>query len=179
MAQEFTTVARPYAEAAFELARDADTLGVWADGLALAAAVVGDDRVDALLRNPRVDAEDKGALILEVCGDALDLKQRNFIRLLVHRGRIILLPEIQRQFDELRAAYERTLTAELVTAQPVDDAVRDRLTAALSERLERKVTLEMQIDETLIGGAVIRAGDLVIDGSVRGRLERLTGALSR
>ena len=179
MAQEITTVARPYAEAAFELARDANALAAWADGLAMAAMVVADERVEALLRNPRVEAEQKGAFLLEVCGDALDLKQRNFIRLLVHRGRIILLPEIHQQFDELRAAHERTLTAELVTAQPVDDAVLDRLTAALSERLERKVTLEMQIDETLIGGAVIRAGDLVIDGSVRGRLERLTGALSR
>ncbi len=179
MAQEITTVARPYAEAAFELARDADALAAWADGLALAAMVVADERVTALLGNPRVNAEQKGAFLLEVCGDALDLKQRNFIRLLVDRGRIILLPEIRAQFDDLRATHEKTLTAELISAQPVDDAVRDRLAAALSARLERKVTLETQIDETLIGGAIVRAGDMVIDGSVRGRLERLTGALSR
>ncbi len=179
MAQEITTVARPYAEAAFELARDTDALAAWADGLAMAAMVVADDRVDSLLRNPRLDAEQKAGIILDVCGKALDQKQQNFIRLLIERGRITLLPEIRHQFDDLRATHERTLSAQLISAQPVDDAVRDRLAAALSKRLDRTVTLQTQIDETLIGGAVIRAGDLVIDGSVRGRLERLTGALSR
>ncbi len=178
MAQE-TTVARPYAEAAFDLAREADALAAWADGLALAATVVADERVDAVLGNPRVDDERKAGLILEVCGDALDLQQRNFIRLLVNRDRITLLPEIRQQFDLLRADHEKTLRAELITAQPVDDAVRDRLARALSERLERDVSLEIRLDESLIGGAVVRAGDLVIDGSVRGRLARLTGALSR
>jgi F-type H+-transporting ATPase subunit delta len=130
MAQE-TTVARPYAEAAFDLARGADALAGWADGLANAAAVVADERVDALLRNPRVEAEQKAGFILEVCGESLDLQQRNFIRLLVERDRIGVLPEIRRQYDELRARHERTLDAELVTAQPVDDAVRDRVAAAL------------------------------------------------
>ncbi len=178
MAQE-TTVARPYAEAAFELAREADALAGWADGLALAATVVADERVDAVLGNPRVDDERKAGLILEVCGDALDLQQRNFIRLLVERDRITLLPEIRHQFDLFRAEHEKTLRAELIAAQPVDDAVRDRLARALSERLDREVSLETRLDESLIGGAVVRAGDLVIDGSVRGRLARLTGALSR
>ncbi|MEX0387154.1 F0F1 ATP synthase subunit delta [Spiribacter onubensis] len=178
MAQE-TTVARPYAEAAFELAREAEALAGWADGLALAATVVADERVDAVLGNPRVDDERKAGLILEVCGDALDPQQRNFIRLLVNRDRITLLPEIRQQFDLLRADHEKTLRAELITAQPVDDTVRDRLARALSDRLEREVTLEIRLDESLIGGAVVRAGDLVIDGSVRGRLARLTGALSR
>ncbi|MEX0431482.1 F0F1 ATP synthase subunit delta [Spiribacter insolitus] len=178
MAQE-TTVARPYAEAAFDLAREADALAAWADGLAIAATVVADERVDAVLGNPRVDDERKAGLILEVCGDALDLQQRNFLRLLVNRDRITLLPEIRQQFDLLRADHEKTLRAELITAQPVDDAVRDRLARALSERLERDVSLEIRLDESLIGGAVVRAGDLVIDGSVRGRLARLTGALSR
>jgi len=178
MAQE-TTIARPYAEAAFELARDADALAGWADALALAASVVADARVDAVLGNPRVDDERKAGLILEVCGDALDLQQRNFVRLLVNRDRIVLLPEIRQQFDRLRAEQEKTLRAELISAQPVDDAVRDQLARVLSQRLEREVSLDVQLDESLIGGAVVRAGDLVIDGSVRGRLARLTGALSR
>lgn len=178
MAQE-TTVARPYAEAAFDLARGADALAGWADGLANAAAVVADERVDALLRNPRVEAEQKAGFILEVCGESLDLQQRNFIRLLVERDRIGVLPEIRRQYDELRARHERTLDAELVTAQPVDDAVRDRVAAALSKRLDRTVHLDARVDETLIGGAIVRAGDMVIDGSVRGRLASLTGAISR
>ena len=178
MAQE-TTVARPYAEAAFELARDAKALAPWGEALALTAAVVADARVDAILQSPQVDAERKAGLIIDVGGKALDAKQSNFIRLLVERHRIRLLPEIRAQFDALRAEHERTLNASLTTAQPIDEAVSARLAKALSERLGRTVTLDTQIDETLIGGAVVRAGDLVIDGSVRGRLANLTGALSR
>ena len=178
MAQSIT-IARPYAEAAFALARDADALAAWDDGLDLAARVVADERVDQVLRSPRVDHERKAALILEVCGEALDLQQRNLIRLLTQRHRVLLLPEIARQFRALRADHERTLEARLISAQPVTDAARDRLADALSRQLDRTVTLETEIDETLIGGAIVRAGDLVIDGSVRGRLTRLTGALSR
>lgn len=176
---EQTTIGRPYAEAAFELARDANALGAWAEALALSAAVVADERVDTILQSPQVDAERKAALIIDVGGETLDERQRNFIRLLVERSRIRLLPEIRAQFDALRAEHERTLNASLTTAQPIDKAVSERLAKALSTRLGRTVTLETQIDETLIGGAVVRAGDLVIDGSVRGRLANLTGALSR
>jgi F-type H+-transporting ATPase subunit delta len=178
MAQE-TTVARPYAEAAFQLAKAAGQLAEWGDGLTTAARVVGDERVAAVLGHPRIDDVRKADLIIDVCGGSLDTQQRNFIRLLVERDRIGVLPEISHQYDQLRATHEQTLTASVVTAQPLDDAVRERLEKALSERLDRTVTLDTQLDESLIGGAVIRAGDLVIDGSVRGRLNRLTSALSR
>jgi len=176
---EQTTIGRPYAEAAFELARDANALGAWAEALALSAAVVADERVDTILQSPQVDAQRKATLIIDVGGETLDERQRNFIRLLAERSRIRLLPEIRAQFDALRSKHERTLNASLTTAQPVDKAVSERLAKALSTRLGRTVTLETQTDETLIGGAVVRAGDLVIDGSVRGRLANLTGALSR
>ena len=178
MAQSIT-IARPYAEAAFELARESNDLAGWAQGLTLAAAVVGNEQVDLVLRSPRVSDEDKAALIIEICGDDLSPTLANMIRLLVDRDRILQLPEMARQFDDLRATHERTLDAQLVTAQPIDDAVRDRLAKALSTRLDRTVRLASEIDETLIGGAIVRAGDLIIDGSVRGRLTRLTGALSR
>jgi F-type H+-transporting ATPase subunit delta len=174
-----TTVARPYAEAAFDTALSANSLAEWADALALGAMIVADERVNVVLQSPRVDDDRKASLIIEVSGKTLNEHQGNFIRLLVNRDRITLLPEIRAQFDDLRATHERTLTAELTTAQPVDAAAAEGLASALSKRLERKVTLETRIDETLIGGAVIRAGDLVIDGSVRGRLAGLTGALSR
>lgn len=178
MAQK-TTVARPYADAAFQLAQAAGALAGWADGLAMAAAVVSDSRVATVLGDPRVDDGRKADLVLDVCGEALDGQQRNFVRLLVQRDRIGVLPEISHQYDRLRAEHEKTLNAELITAHPIDDAVRDRLAEALSHRLARTVSLDTQLDESLIGGAVIRAGDLVIDGSVRGRLNRLTSALSR
>lgn len=176
---QMITVARPYAEAAFDLARDDGTLPAWADGLAMAAQVVADERVEQILGSPRVDAAAKTGLIIDVCGDALDQKQQNLIRLLIEKGRILALPEISRQFHALREQHERTIEAQLISAQPVDDAARKRLEAALSKQLDRQVTLETEVDETLIGGAIVRAGDLVIDGSVRGRLAKLTGAISR
>ena len=178
MAQK-TTVARPYAGAAFQLAQAAGALADWGDGLATAAAVVEDSRVARVLGHPRVDDDRKAGLVLDICGEALDTQQRNFVRLLIQRNRIGVLPEISYQYDRLRAEYEKTLDAELIAAHPVDDAARDRLAEALSQRLARTVSLSTQVDESLIGGAVIRAGDLVIDGSVRGRLNRLTSALSR
>lgn len=174
-----TTIARPYAEAVFDLAREQDALPAWSDALDLAAAVVGDERVGTVLRSPRVADEQKAELIIGVGGEYLGEHARNLVRLLIQRDRIRLLPEIARQYRALRAEHERTLEARLITAQSVDEDVRGRLEKALSERLERKVTLASEIDETLIGGAIVRAGDMVIDGSVRGRLTRLTGALSR
>lgn len=178
MAQS-TTVARPYAEAVFDLARGRKELPAWSEALDLAAAVVADERVAAALRSPRIDDQQKAELIIGIGGEHLGETARNFIRLLVERDRILLLPEIAAQYRALRAEHERTLEARLITAQAVDEGVRERLEAALSSRLERKVTLAPEIDESLIGGAIVRAGDMVIDGSVRGRLTRLTGALSR
>ena len=176
---QMITVARPYAEAAFDLAKDANALAAWTDGLSMAAQVVADERVEQILRSPRVDAAAKAGLIIDICGDLLDQKLQNLIRLLVERDRILALPEIDRQFQVLREHHERTIEAQLISAQPVDDAARKQLETALSKQLDRQVTLQTEVDETLIGGAIVRAGDLVIDGSVRGRLAKLTGAISR
>lgn len=177
---ETTTVARPYAQAVFEIARaQKDALASWADMLELLAAVASDGAVRPLLGSPRLTAERKAELIIDICGDRLNDGGRNLVRLLSANGRLPLLPEISAQYRQLRAELERTVEATLITAQPVDDAAREQIAAALGKRLQRKVSLSTEVDEDLIGGAVVRAGDLVIDGSVKGRLERLTGALSR
>ncbi len=176
---ETTTVARPYAQAAFEIARGQDALAGWSDMLDLLAAVVADADLPPMLGSPRLTSERKAELIADICGDRLDDGGRNLVRLLSANGRLLLLPEIAAQYRRLRARLERTVEATLVTAQPVDDKSRERIAGALGERLQRKVSLATEVDASLIGGAVVRAGDLVIDGSVKGRLERLTGALSR
>jgi F-type H+-transporting ATPase subunit delta len=176
---EIATVARPYAQAAFRLARENNALAAWTDQLELAAAVVGDQQMSLLLGSPRMSPDQKADLIIDICGDGLDASGANLIRLLVSNRRIGLLPEIAAQYRKLRADVERTVEARLVTAQAVDETVTERIRSALAERLDRNVRLETEVDESLIGGAIVKADDTVIDGSVRGKLARLAGATSR
>lgn len=179
MAADFNTIARPYAQAVFKLARDNGQLGHWSDTLGLLAAVARDDRVHPLLASPRLSPGEAEELILGICGEHLDAAGRNLVRLLAEKGRLIVLPFLAEQYEVLRATEEGTLDATIVSAKPLDEQHQATLEASLGQRLQRKVRLTSEIDETLMGGAIIRAGDLVIDGSVRGRLNRLAAALNR
>ncbi len=176
---ETTTVARPYAEAVFELAEAQDALAAWSDMLDLLAAIVVDPAMRTVLGSPRLTGERKAELLIGTGGERLDERGRNLVRLLSANDRLLLLPEIAAQYGRLRADAERTIEATVITAQAMDEDTGKRIASALGERLRRKVALTAEVDADLIGGAVIRAGDLVIDGSVKGRLTRLTGALSR
>jgi F-type H+-transporting ATPase subunit delta len=173
-----STIARPYAKAAFEEARDRARLGPWSEALRTSAAVVGDARVQALLGNPRVTPEELAALVIEIAGSQLDEEGRNFVRTLADNRRLALLPEISAIFDELKSEAEGVIDVTVTSAAPLDDAQRRKLTAALEQRLGRSVRLQCATDPALIGGAVLRAGDLVIDGSLRSRLERIAYALA-
>ena len=173
-----STIARPYAKAAFEEARDHGRLGPWAEALRTAAAVVRDSRVEALLGNPRVTPEELATLVIEIAGPQLDEEGRNFVRTLAGNRRLPLLPEIAALFDELKSEAEGVVDVTVTSAAPLDDSQRGKLAAALQRRLGRSVHLQCATDPTLIGGAVLRAGDLVIDGSLRGRLERIAYALA-
>ncbi len=174
---ERTTIARPYAQAVFELARDAKGYKKWSEALAIAAQVAADPQVEEIIDSPRVTREQVVNLFLEVCGKALDQQSKNFIRLLAENHRLALLPEIAALYEIARSEAEGTVTAEVTSAAPLTDAQQQAIAAALSKRLERKVSLECKIDDSLLGGAVIRAGDLVIDGSVHGKLQRLGSRL--
>ena len=173
-----STIARPYAKAAFEQARDRKRLGPWSQALRTAAAVVGDARVGSLLDNPRVMPEELAALVIEIAGAELDEEGRNFVRTLADNRRLALLPEISALFDELKGEAEGVIDVTVTSAAPLDDFQRGKLTAALERRLGRSVRLQCATDPALIGGAVLRAGDLVIDGSLRGRLERIAYELT-
>jgi len=175
---ELTTIARPYAQAIFELAREQDRLAPWSQTLNLLAAIAVDPQLGALIDNPRLTESQLADLFVEIAGDALDDTGRNTVRLLAHNRRLTTLPEIARLYDQMRSEAEGAVQAELISAQPVSDAQARAVSEALKRRLGRDVQLESRVDETLLGGAVIRAGDLVIDGSVRGRLARLGSALS-
>lgn len=172
---ELRTLARPYAEAVFELA--GDDLAAWSEALDALAAIAGNEDVAALIGNPRVDDGALAETIVAIAGDALKKaggdRAANLVRLLAENDRLRLLPEIAAQYADLRAAAENRVDVEVRAAGELGEAQRKALAAALEKRLARQVSLSYTIDENLIGGAVIRAGDLVIDGSVRAQLARL------
>ena len=174
---ERATIARPYAKAAFEYARQANALAEWSQGLNAAAEIVADPRVAELTRNPQWSAADLVSLITDVAGAKLDAGMQNFVRVLAENHRLLLLPEIAAHYEVLRAAVENTVDVEVVSAVPLNAAQADKLSQALGTRLKRKVRMNTTVDSTLLGGAVLRAGDLVIDGSLKGRLQRLATEL--
>jgi len=178
------TIARPYARAVFDLAREADKLAAWSESLEVAGELTADGQVAEYLGNPGLSDEQRlefltglfaSAKATVLAGD--DKKGTNFLKLLIENGRINVLPEIAAHFDALKADVEGTVDVVVTSATPLSAAQQKEIATALKARLGREVRLETEIDETLIGGAVIRAGDVVIDGSLRARLDGLTNAL--
>jgi len=174
---ETKTIARPYAEAAFRLAREHRQLARWSEMLALAAAVARDEGMARLAAHPRVEHARFLGLFLGICGNHLNAEGANFIRLLVESRRLALLPEIVALYEGLRAEAEARVEATVVSAFPLETAQLEQIGAALQRRFERAVHLTTEVDKNLVGGVVIRAGDFVIDGSVRGRLAALASEL--
>lgn len=175
---ELTTIARPYAQAAFELARSAGSLDKWSDMLRVLGQIAGDSRVRSLLHDPKVSEQQRVEFFLSVAGDSLDEKGSNLVRVLAHYDRLAFLPEIAQIFETLKADSEGTIDVSFTSVTDVDEAYKGQLARALKTRLGREVRLHFDTDASLIGGAVIRAGDMVIDGSVKSRLEKLSGALA-
>lgn len=175
---EKTTIARPYAEAAFEQAQDEDALQSWTDLLSVLAATVSDSGMRALLHNPKVSAAQIVDIVNDVAGSAFSDSQANFVRILVDAERLQFAPEMKTLFDQKRLDAEGLARVEVISAYPLEDAQRERISEAMSRRLSRKIELSESTDEKLIGGAVIRNGDSVIDASIRGQLEELRSELA-
>jgi F-type H+-transporting ATPase subunit delta len=176
---ELTTLARPYARAAFESARVDKQLNDWAQALSVASAVAGDAKIKRLLGAPGLTAAQKSAAFVEICcGRELTEKFTNFINVLAENKRLALLPFILTLFVDLKAQLEKSINVEVISAYTLPADLQAKLIEALTTKLERAVTLESRIDKSLIGGAVIRAGDTVIDGSVKGRLAKLAEAMN-
>jgi len=170
---EKTTIARPYAKAAFQYAREHNAFAPWSEMLATASAVVADQRVEKLLTNPRVRPAELVELLAGIGGGGLDANAKNFLETLAQNRRLGLLPEIASMYETLRADIERVADVQVVSATELNEAQRARLTSALKKRLQREVRLHVSVDASLIGGAIVRSGDLVIDGSLKARLDRL------
>lgn len=166
-------IARPYAKAVFQLAREQSTLPAWSDGLGQLAELVADDSVAALLGHPRVEPATLVDALVPALGDGLGEQGRNFLAVLAEQGRLSALPDIKLQFDALRAEAERTVSVSITTADSVDAQRQSSFAEVIAKRLGREVKIDWATDVSLIGGAVIRAEDLVIDGSIRGELQRL------
>ena len=175
---ELATIARPYAEAAFRLALENRNLAGWSDMLALLGGVVADETIASRIGDPNVDDRALESLLLGVFGDKLDGQGRNFLQVLIHNGRLLLLPQIREQYEELRRENEGVLEARIISALPMDDDQVQRLVKVLEQKHGRKVNAQVEVDPELIGGARIVVGDKVIDATVRGRLDAMAAALA-
>ena len=176
---ELATLARPYANAAFDLARNADRLDEWSGMLSLLTAAAATPAIRALIQSPSTTREAKGHKLVDVLRDDLGDAGRKFVLVVALNGRLALLPEISAQFEVLKAQAERTLDVEISSAIELSDDQLERMTAVLQGRFDQEINITTKIDGTLLGGAVIRAGDTVIDGSVRGKLNKLSESLQR
>jgi F-type H+-transporting ATPase subunit delta len=175
---ELTTIARPYAEAAFKLALEGNALQHWSDMLEVIEAVVRDEQIASRIGDPNVDEQALESLILGILGDRLDGAGRNFVQVLVQNGRLELVPQIRGLYEELKREHEGVLEAKIISALPIGDDQVHPLLAALEKKYGRKVSAQVEVDPELIGGARIVVGDKVIDATVRGRLDAMAAALT-
>ncbi len=174
---ELTTIARPYAEAAFRIARDASALPVWSETLRFLCDVAADPQMEAALDNPKLTAADKAALLLAVGGERLDATGRNFVRVLVEADRVAVLPQIRELFEALKNDTDGVAKARIDSAFPLSDAQTAELTAALEKRFGRKIEATVNVDPALGGGARITVGDTVIDGTIEAQLAAMATQL--
>lgn len=175
---ELSTVARPYTKAAFASALEQKSLDQWSEMLALAAQASKDEQVAKLLSNPALNAEQKAGVMLDVCADKLSEQGQNFIKVLAENKRLPVLPEISVLFDRMKAEQQKSVDVHVTSAFALTDEQQTKLAQALGAKLDREVNITSSEDQSLIGGLVVRTDDLVIDGSVRGKLQKLAEALS-
>lgn len=174
---ELTTLARPYAKAAFQIAKSQEKLAEWSDLLSGAAQIAANKQIKQLLTNPGMAESKKAELILDCVEQKASEQVNNFFLILAENQRLALLPEIAALFNTYRADLERTVDIKVSAPFELTEEQQQKLAQALSTRLERKVSLETSLDKSLIGGVVVRTGDMVIDASVRGKLTKLAEAL--
>ncbi|MES9944912.1 F0F1 ATP synthase subunit delta [Candidatus Thiodiazotropha sp. CDECU1] len=177
MAGEATTIARPYAEAVFARAEESGKLDIWSDMLSFLTSVVESEEMAPIVGNPLIEQEALVSLLLEIAGDKVDQEGGNLIKVLVENGRLSVLPEIDALFEELKADKQRISKVHVTSAFALDTAQEKLIADALKAKLGRDVTITSELDAELIGGVHIRAGDMVIDGSVRGQLQQLANEL--
>ena len=175
---ELRTLARPYAKAAFQSANEASTLSVWSEQLNSLGAIASDTKVAGIIGSPTAEAKEQVNALEGLLGGDVDRQINNFLNILAENKRLSLLPAIAELFSELKSVQEKTVDVSISTAFSLDQATEEKLVSALKEKLQRDVNVDTFVDKSLLGGVLVRAGDIVIDGSVRGRLSKLAEAMS-
>ena len=175
---ELTTIARPYARAAFATAVANDRLADWSTMLELLSAISGDTRVQSLLDNPSLTQAQRAGFLIDICGDNIDVPGRNFLSLLAEYKRIELLPEVHHLYELLKANHEKTVEVEVISAYEVSEADKSRLTDTLKAKLNRDVHISSRVDQSLIGGLIVRTEDSVINNTISGRLAKLAHVMN-
>ena len=173
---ELTTVARPYAKAAFEFAVEAKAIDSWLAQLTFAAEVAKDETIKGFI-SVGTSVEKAQALFLNVCGEQVDSQGQNFLKVMAENERLLVLPQVLEQFIALKAEFDQEITVDVTSAVKLKVAQTKTLSAALEKRLARKVKLNCTVDKSIVSGLIIQAGDMVIDGSIQGKLSRLATTL--
>jgi F-type H+-transporting ATPase subunit delta len=175
---EASTIARPYAAAVFDIAKSAKKLSEWSKQLETLTAIVSEEQISNLIASPNIESNQLVDLLISIAKDNLDQEGKNFVKVLAENDRLSVISEIATIFESLKNEAEKTVQAEVVTAYKLKDDQKSKLQAALKKRLGCEVEISSREDKSIIGGAIIRAGDLIIDGSVTAQLDRLTSELS-
>ncbi len=176
---EIATIARPYAEAVFRIAKQSNSFENWSGMLKFTTSVVKDGAMQACIRNPKLTSDQVAGILLSVCGDRLNNVARNFVKVLAENDRLTVLPEIGDLFEKRRAEQEGVIDAEIYTAFPINDTELKELVGAVEMRFKQKINPVVKIDPELIGGVKVVIGDEVIEASVRGKLQAMAFALKR
>lgn len=174
---ELSTLARPYAEAVFKRAKQTNSAKAWSEALLFLSTMVQDQELSAIISNPRVAKEKITQLLLDICQDQIDDEAKNLLKMLIENGKLKLLPVISTLFEELKADDEGYVNVDLYTAFSLTKAEQSKYIAMLEKQLNKKVNANVSVDKSLIGGILAKAGDKVIDGSIRGQLHQLAKRL--
>jgi F-type H+-transporting ATPase subunit delta len=174
---ELSTLARPYAEAAFKRAKEANASQAWSDSLMFLSVVAKDEALSAIIKNPRVSKPNTAQLMLDICQDQIHDEAKNLLKVLIENDKLPLLPQISVMYEQCRADDEGYINVDLLSAYSLTKAEQSKYVAMLEKLLNKKVNASVSVDKSLIGGILAKAGDKVIDGSVRGQLHQLAKRL--
>ena len=174
---ELATLARPYAAAVFKRAKETNATVNWSQSLAFMSAVLKNEDISVVIDNPKVNKERLSALMLDICQEHVNEENANFLKLLIHNNRLTILPTITKLFEAYKAEDEGYIEVEVMTAYALSKEAKNSFTETLEKTLGKKILMNVAVDKSLIGGVLVRAGDRVIDGSIKGRLQHMKKAL--